>query len=157
MGINDLRLSPELMAALYPETLVESNMLPFLGKNLRSICFIVDCPEQDFLPEDQLMFLRKILSACKCSLDDIALVNAGRLLLHLDDLKKQLQPRILFLWGIRPESIGLEPDLPEFTISTVDDISVIPVLSPGLMSADSPEGVALKQRLWTCLKKLFNL
>jgi hypothetical protein len=177
MGINHLQLSPELIAALYPETLVtgtdpadikktgksSGRDLPpapaysFLGKNLRSICFLVDYPGQDFIPDSQMGFLLRMLSACKCRLDDIALVNAAGLPIRFNDLKSQLQPRILFLWGIRPVSIGLREDLPDFSISSLQGVSVIPVITPDLMSEESPEGLELKQRLWACLKKLFNL
>ena len=177
MEINNIQLSPELIAALYPETLVTekdpdtgkkpgkivtpvltpSPVFSFLGENLRSICFLVDYPDNDFLPEEQLVFLRKMLSACKCSLDDIALVNMAHSDLQLSDLKKQLKPRIIFLWGIRPATIGLDKGLPDFNISPVDGISVIPIVTPDLMCGDSPQGLELKQRLWFCLKKLFKL
>jgi hypothetical protein len=156
MGIDNLQLSPALIAALYPETLVVGNDI-FLGKNLRSVGFLVHQPELDFLPEEQLIFLRKMLSACKYSLDDIALVNTARINLSFDDLKTLLQPRIIFLWGIPPASIGLSAELQNFNISLVDGISVVPVPSPGLMSSDDPAGHELKQRLWACLKKLFTL
>ncbi len=177
MEINNIQLSPELIAALYPETLVIGNdpdtdkkpgkiatpvltpntVFSFLGKNLRSICFLVDYPGHDFLPEEQLVFLHKMLSACKCTLDDIALVNMAHSDLQLTDLKKQLQPRIIFLWGIRPATVGFKQGLPDFNISVVDGISVIPIVTPDLMCGESPQGLELKQRLWSCLKKLFNL
>ncbi len=86
MGINDLQLSDEMIAALYPETLVGKDVrprqkksgetsitsaklltrYPFLGKNLRSICFLVSYPDDEFIPGEQLIFLLKILQACKC-------------------------------------------------------------------------------------------
>jgi hypothetical protein len=177
MGINNLQLSTELIAALYPETLVGGNDMdtgkkpgkreeplpdkateyPFLGKNKRSISFLVDYPDHDFIPEEQLVFLKKMLSACKCSLDDIALVNTAFTGGQFAELKKRLQPQIVFLWGVRPASVGLKQGLPDFSISKVDGISVIPVLTPDLMSGDGVPGLELKQRLWTCLKKLFNL
>jgi hypothetical protein len=156
MGIDNLQLSPALIAALYPETLVAGNDL-FLGKNMRSVSFLVYQPDLDFLSEEQLIFLRKILSACKYSLDDIALVNTARVNLSFDDLKKLLQPRIIFLWGIPPESIGLSAELPDFSVSLVDGISIVPVHDPVLMSGDDQAGHELKQRLWACLKKLFTL
>src|SRR6202035_5173474 len=145
MGINNLQLSSELIAVLYPETLVSGNnmetgkkpgkseeSLPesfadyrFLGKNKRSISFLVDNPDHDFIPEEQLVFLHKMLSACKCSLDDIALVNTAPTEGQFAELKKQLQPQIVFLWGVRPVSIGLKQRLPDFSISKVDGISII--------------------------------
>ncbi|MEJ0080027.1 MAG: hypothetical protein WDM78_03460 [Puia sp.] len=177
MGINHLRLSSELIAALYPESLVAGNepvpvkenvrisktvadknpAYPILGENNRSICFLTNYPEEDFLPAEQLVFLQKILTACKLNLNDIALLNIAHVAFDLAGLRVQLHPQIIFLWGIPPGSVGLKSGLPDFNISMLDGISVIPVLSPGLMSGNSPEGTELKQRFWICLKKLFTL
>jgi hypothetical protein len=174
MGINHLQLSQELIALLYPDSLVAAHMpdepgengkpshpLPviydFKGENLRSCCFLVDYPGQEFIPEEQLRFLNRILSACKYSPDDIALINAARFPINFLELKKQLHPLILFLWGLPPSSIGLNGNLPDYQISIIDNVSVIPVPGVELMNGTSPEGLELKQRLWTCLKKLFNL
>jgi len=177
MGINNLHFSPELIAALYPESLVAGDRstdnkkqdipksptrtpapaYPFLGKNLRSICFLVSHPDHEFMPEGQLAFLYKILTACKCGPDDIALVNTAVSPVHLDELKIQLHPQILFLWGAVPAITGQIHELQDMTISTLDGISVVPVLQADIMSRDNKDGLELKQRLWTCLKKLFSL
>jgi hypothetical protein len=161
MGINHIQLSPALIAALYPDTLVTlgnpSRVFPFLGKNLRSISFLVHCPGEDFLPEEQLVFLQKMLSACRYTLDDIALVNTADLSPDFTEIRLQFQPRIIFLWGIQPATIGLKPGLPDFTITLQDGISVIPVPSPHLMIREKPEGIEMKHLLWACLKKLFTL
>jgi hypothetical protein len=174
MGINNLLLSPELIASLYPEALLAGKnpesigkmadltgqsvpVLPFLGQNLRSVCVVTDYPDVDFLPDEQLGFIQKILLACKYRIEDIALVNAGRFPLQFADLKKQFQPRTMILWGTRPGAIGLEAGLPEFSISRVDEVSVMPVFSPELMVAETTEAVEMKKRLWACLQKLFVL
>jgi hypothetical protein len=175
MGINDLRLSTDLIADLYPDSLVEGYkpakenvrnpkpvadipaVYPFLGENIRSVCFLAHYPEGDFLPPDQLRFLQKILAACKLSLNDIALLNIAHITFDLAGLRLQLHPKILFLWGISPLSAGLKSELPDFHISVVDGISVIPVASPELMSGSGNEGTEFKQRLWISLKKLFIL
>jgi hypothetical protein len=177
MGINNFKLSPELIAGLYPECLVDgydpapvkivaktskpitvpAAAYPYLGKNLRSVCFLTYYPEGEFLSEEQLVFLQKILEACKYSLDDIALVNTANISFDLAELRLQLQPRIIFLWGIPPESVLLKPGLPDYSLSMLDGISVIPVSSPELMTGNSPQGIEFKHRLWACLKKLFSL
>jgi hypothetical protein len=177
MGINNLRLTSELIAALYPESLIDGNQpvlltengristtvaepriaYPFLGENNRSICFLTNYQEGDFLPADQLVFLQKILAACKYNLNDIALLNIARIPFDLAELRIQFNPRIIFLWGIPPTTVGLNSSQPDFSITLLDGISVIPVSGPDLMSGDSSEGTELKQRLWTCLKKLFAL
>jgi hypothetical protein len=177
MGINHIRLSSELIAALYPESLVggeepvlikenvriskpvadKTPTYPFLGENNRSICFLANYPEVDFLAAEQLVFLQKMLAACKLNLNDIAILNIAHVGFDLAELRVQLHPQIIFLWGTSPASVGLRSGLPDFNISILDGISVIPVLNPGLMSGNSPEGTELKQRLWVCLKKLFTL
>ena len=177
MGIDNIQLSPELIAALYPETLVAANDLvaagifkktalpekspvspyPYLGKNLRSIIFLVDYPDQEFIPEHQLAFLRKILAACKCSLDDIALVNTSSCQVQLNELIIQFHPRIIFLWGVVPAITTRFQGLQDLTVSYIDGISIVPVLQVNIMNSDNEKGLELKQRLWACLKKLFNL
>jgi hypothetical protein len=175
MGINDLLLSPELIADLYPDSLIDGYepakenvrnpkpvadtpvIYPFLGENFRSVCFLTHYPEGDFLPADQLRFLQKILAACKLSLNDTAILNIAHITFDLAELRLQLHPKIIFLWGISSLSAGLKSDLPDFSISMIDGISVIPVAGPELMSGSGTEGTEFKQRLWISLKKLFTL
>ena len=177
MGINEIQLTPELIALLYPESLVVMEDVlpakkavkpakktpeapipyPFMGKNQRQISFVFHNPDGNFLPEDQLAFLQKMLAACKYSLDDVALLNTASIPFDLAEWRLQLNPRIVFLWGISPVSVGLKPGLPDFAISQLDGISVIPVIQPALMSSENPEGKEYKKHLWVCLKKLFNL
>jgi hypothetical protein len=177
MGINDLQLSPELIAALYPETLVtERNPMPvssparpgetrpvkttiysFLGMNLRSICVLVSYPNDEFIPGDQLVFLQKILEACKCSMDDIALINTHRQPLDMEKLKNQFSPQVIFLWGSLRDIPGLQNPLPDMAVTLWENIIVLPVAQADLMSRNGPEGQELKRILWTSLKKIFNL
>jgi hypothetical protein len=156
MGIDHILLSPELLASLYPHSLV-ADAEPFLGRNLSHISFLCENPDKDFLPEEQLVFLHKMLSACKYSMDDIVLINIARSSVSLDGLKKQFQPDIIFLWGVSPESIGITTRIQEFSVFPVDGISIIRVPTPNLMTGIDPAAQALKQQLWTCLKKLFSL
>jgi hypothetical protein len=162
MGINQLTLSPELISMLYPESMVVEKdgvapAYPILGKNGKSICFLVSHPDHDFNSTEQYAFISKILAACKCSMDDIALINTARHPVTLHGLKNQLHPKIIFLWGSRPATIGEISDFQDLTISEFSGISVIPVFSADLMMGDNPAGLARKQQLWVLLKKLFNL
>jgi len=177
MGINQLRLSAELIAALYPESLVlpdngepvgkpggpktdippKNTGYPYLGKYHRPVCFLVSYTEDEFIPPVQLAFLQKILSACKCSLDDIALINTSRTPVDLEALKHQLNPEIVFLWGDPPDLIGMSQNFPDMIISNWQNMIILPVLNANLMSRDIPESVEPKRKLWIALKKLFNL
>lgn len=155
MGIDQILLTSELLRFLYPETLVDG-MKAYWGENQRNISFLCHCPDQDFLPEEQFIFLHKILSACKLTPDDIVLFNTARESLSFRELKKQWQPAILFLWGVSADFLSLNP-LADFAISSVEGISVVQVPSPDLMIGTDAYGHELKQKLWASLKKLFTL
>jgi hypothetical protein len=176
MGIDHLQLSPELIAALYPETLVAGTMgstvkkavktsppalLPayhFLGKNLRSVCFLVNYPDHPFLPDDKLVFITKMLTACKYNLEDISLINISKQQVEIAELRIQLNPQIIFLWGVLPSQIGIaQKGYPDLTVSAFDNISLLPVQHADLISGDSTEGLEMKKILWSALKKLFKL
>jgi hypothetical protein len=191
MGINNISLSPQLLAALYPESLVREKTTPaelrakrpakqgpekkpsskaaeksagqapedyrFLGENLRKICFVVSCPETVFLPDDQLEFLTRMLSACHCSMADISVLNAARIPVDINKLIQQLQPKILFLCGISPEFLNLSEPPGLFSISDFQGISTLLIPSLNEINQKTSEGTALKKELWSGLKKLFGL
>ena len=176
MGIDHLQLSSELIAALYSETLVASTVgstvkkavIPrqeapaaiyhFLGKNLRSVCFLVDYPDNPFIPDEMLIFITKMLAACKYNLEDISLINISKQQVEIAELRKQLNPQIIFLWGVLPSQIGIaQKGYPDLTVSAFDNIYLLPVQHTGLISGDSIEGLEMKKILWPALKKLFKL
>jgi hypothetical protein len=178
MGINDLQLSPALIAALYPETLVTAGepvpvngpvkpretlqakrpAYTFLGKNRRSLCILVSCSDEEFMPEEQLAFLQKIMAACKYSLDDIAVINTYRQPMDLESLKNQFSPHVIFLWGSpAPDIPGFPKTITDMSVTTWENMIVLPVAQAGQMSSDNPEGLVLKRILWASLKKIFKL
>ena len=87
MSLNDIHLSPFLVEQLYKKTLVDVNPLKpviladktksisFLGKNEKEILLVVNETETVFLSDVDLNLLVSILSACKLTLADVALIN----------------------------------------------------------------------------------
>jgi hypothetical protein len=177
MGINEIKLTPELITELYPETLVttidqtpageyfksrnnqpaKSLVKNFLGKNLRSICILVYSPNDEFMPEEQRLFLQKILAACKYSLDDTAIINTSRYPVTMENLKEQFHPGIIFLWGSLPSFTGLPKQLTDLTAVTWENIILLHIAQAELMSSDIPEAQGPKRLLWNTLQKIFNL
>jgi hypothetical protein len=163
MGINNIVLSKELVAALYPDSLVvpgsakrvAQDMLPFLGENRRKIVFAVHCPEVDFLPEDQLAFLGKILTACHCGMADIALVNTARVRLDFEMIHRQLKPVMLFVCGVPEDALILPvmPDLFTMTPCLGTTLLRLPALEQMLRDPDQQA----KKKLWVCLQQMFAL
>jgi hypothetical protein len=186
MGINDIKLTSELLAALYPDSLVlvpdqqqriseempekaekkreeKSEKKPlapvyrFLGNNKRRISVIVHHPEAVFLPEEDLAFLGKMFSACHCAIEDIAVLNTFTTPLEFTELKKQLNPEKLLLCDLPAASLNI-PELTEsFTVTSFQDVSVLMLPSLSSVNQDTAEGIQLKKKLWSSLKKLFSL
>jgi hypothetical protein len=165
MGINNIQLSRLQLFALYPDVLVmEKNpdgqpsvTYRFLGNNLRKICFVVHYPDVVFLPEDQLEFLSKMLSACHCTIADVSVLNTAGTPVDIQELRKQLNPEMLFLCGIDPASVNLREQGEPFTITLYQGISVLFIPSLGVINQETADGKQLKTKLWNCLQKLFRL
>src|SRR5215213_6249659 len=84
MSLNNIHLNPQMLADLYANSLVETGTTTVpesagpkhLGNNKKNIIIIVSHGSVPFLPDEELTFLISILSACKLSLADIAIVNS---------------------------------------------------------------------------------
>ena len=179
MSINNIDLSDAIIAELFSKSLIgnlentpvssekpslikeialtdESNEKKFrvLGNNNRNILIILQYPDISFLPDHDLQFLSNILGACKLSLNDVAILNINN---YPQISYKQLIPyfksKVAILFGVTPVSIGLPLNFPDFQIQAFDGTSYL--LSPSLHGMEDDKET--KSRLWTSLKRLFNI
>lgn len=177
MELNDLHLSPVAIAELYGKTLVdlpgnsqtvtlrepektaanrpaETPALKSLGNNQQQILLLVKQPDAVFLTDLEMNFLTGVLTACKLSMADVALVNWH----HFPDtgykeLITQFRSRIVFLFDIAPDSIGLPLRFPQYQLQAFAGNTFLYVPSLSDLEKDKVE----KSKLWVCLKRLFNL
>src|SRR5690348_8611269 len=118
MSLNNIQLQPYLLADLYPDVLIETNAtgttvnspeskpLKYLGKNEKKILIIVANTEVPFLPDTELSLLTNILSACRLSLADIAIINSYNIeQTELQNSIQQLEAKSIILFGTDPLSI----------------------------------------------------
>src|SRR5882724_10092740 len=95
MNLNHIQLPASVVANLYRNSLIqteESTLITdnyalkktpagkadqwkYLGDNKKNILVVVDYRDAGFLPDEELSFLTSMLSACKLSLADVAIVN----------------------------------------------------------------------------------
>ena len=83
MSLNNIQLSSQLLASLYPDVIIETvekkqvkePAFKFLGNNKKSLLILVSKEETPFLEDAELNFLSSVLAACKFSLADVAIVN----------------------------------------------------------------------------------
>ena len=162
MSLNNMTLPPSLLAELYTNTLIEGNVsaqpepenIPFLGKNEKRITMIVAHEKLPFLPDKELNFLTSILTACKLSLADIAIVNQNSNSQgNMQEALEKLEARQVILFGVPPLTIGLPMNFPPFQIQNFDRRTYL--FSPPLDELESNKET--KQKLWSCLKNLFGL
>lgn len=181
MSLNNISFSSQLIADLYRHALVGDTAsgvpqpvkptpaataapvetaeqakapTPFLGKNGKQILIIVDKPNIPFLPDGELEFLTKILTACQLSLADVAIVNWNRLPQpDAGALATEFRAREIILFNISPALFGLSPATPMYSVAGLENrrFAVAPALGEVEKSRDS------KQQLWMALKQLFGV
>ncbi|MDX2047332.1 MAG: hypothetical protein SFU87_11130 [Chitinophagaceae bacterium] len=166
MSLNNIQLQPPVITELYRNSLTALNgitpekskdeIIPilYLGNNKKQILLLVQNPGHAFLPDKTLEFLTGILSACKFSLQDIALVNLS----HAGEntylqLVHHFRPAVCLLLGVAPSQIELPIHFPHFQVQQYNGVSYLS--SPPLESL--AEDKLLKSKLWLCLKQIFSL
>lgn len=166
MSLENIQLPPIVIQELFSHSLVALNekettpsspdksTINFLGKNLRKIALLVDCPEALHLTDDQLNFLMGVLSACQCTLEDVAIINISKQ--QEADYKKVtsgLKPGIILLFGVEPEKFGLPLSFPHYQVQRYNN--QIYLSSPPLESIRNDK--AEKTKLWQALKQIFGI
>ena len=161
MSLNDVRLTPQLLADLYGNVLVEpvAKAAPYaglklLGQNEKKILIVVNNDAEIILPEGERTFLESILTACKLAWSDVAVVNwHGLNKKAYKEILHQLESRFVLLFGVTPLQFGLPMDFPPFQIQPFDSRHYL--YAPALFKIQEHKGI--KAELWQALKKLFML
>ncbi len=181
MDINHIELPASVVVDLYPSSLIDDtetviektgvvaasielgttavNTAPdtpwkSLGNNNKNILVILKSSDAVYLPDNELTFLTGILSACKLSLADVAIVNLNN---HPGVSYKELtsffKSKIVLLFDTEPVAFGLPMSFPHYQIQGFAGNSFL--YSPSLKNLETDK--VEKSKLWVCLKRLFNL
>jgi hypothetical protein len=161
MSLNNIILPEILVRELYKDNLPApeptTSTIRFLGNNRRKMTILVQSPDSAFLPDDQLGFLTKILEACQMNIGDVAIVNHATTPAGIAELRRQLQPSVMLLFGIDPISIHLPIQFPQFKVQAYDQCTYLCAPPLAGLVGSSNESRVLKSKLWVCLKQLFEL
>jgi len=172
MSLNSIKFEPTDIASLYKNSLVEINakqqVLPqtntntepvatgwkYLGENKKKTLVVVRNADAVHLPDKQLAFLSKLLTACNLSLADVAILNFQN---HnssgFNEILNYYKPKVVLLFDVEPGEFGLPMIFPQFQVQGYKD--AVFVSSPSLDTIEPDK--SLKGKLWICLKKIFNL
>ena len=166
MSLDNIQFSEVVLQNLYSKSLFDlktgkpdlalsqAGTVSYLGNNQKRIVIIIMSAEAIYLPDEDLKFLLGILSACKLSMEDIALINFSKnpSLLY-EGLTEQLSAEKVFLFGIDPELLGLPLQFPHYQIQQFNNQVYLSSAPLTELQNDKAE----KTKLWNCLKKVFSI
>ncbi|MEY2918335.1 MAG: hypothetical protein RIS73_2049 [Bacteroidota bacterium] len=167
MSLDNIQLPAIVLHDLFKHSLVDLNAgtakddtintantvnISFLGTNQKQIAIIVDNEKTIYLPDEELNFLLGILSACKLSMADVALVNiAKNNTLIYTDIAQQLNAEKILLFAVTPAQLQLPLQFPHYQIQKFNTQVYLSAPSLQLIEEDKAE----KTKLWNCLKQIF--
>ena len=165
MSLDNIQLPATLIQGLYTKPLYDlktgepavdlTKTLPFsyLGNNQKKVVILVRSSDAIYLPDDELNFLLGILTACKLSMADIALINVLKnTSLQYKDVTEQLNAEKILLFGIDPGELGLPLQFPLYQVQNYNNQVYLSSESLNSLQTDKEE----KMKLWNCLKKVFH-
>jgi DNA polymerase III psi subunit len=165
MSLDNILLPGFIIQDLYQKSLVDldgavnnkpskSNEINFFGGNKQQIVLLVNNPDTTFISDEQLTFLSGILTACKLSFEDVALINIATLSpLSYKNLSENFKPTTVIMFGISPEVLQLPFVMPEFQRQSYNNQVYLSV--PDLNNLEKNK--ELKRKLWTVLQQIFSL
>lgn len=164
MGLDNIQLSPSLLLQLYNKTLIDLTVLQqnspvaqqynisFLGKNEKKILVLVNETDTTFLPVTDLNFLINILSACKITMADIALINFDKNReINYEILMNYFKPASVFLFGINPADLQFPMHFPHYQLQHYNNQTYICAPALSILATDTEK----KKQLWNSLQKHF--
>ena len=166
MSLDKIQLPPTVLQSLYSKSLYDLNnnktpsntgqstKISFLGDNVKKIAILINSSEAIYLPDQELNFLLGILSACKLSMADVALINVKKNpSLSYKDVTSQLQSETVFLFGLEADGLGLPLQFPNYQIQQFNNQVYLSSVNLAELQTDKAE----KMKLWNCLKKIFSI
>lgn len=164
MSLDNIQLQGTILQSLYSKCLydldsdksalsaIQTPNISFLGSNQKKITILVNCETAIYLPDEELSFLLGILTACKLSMADVALVNLIKNPgLSYTVLSEQLNAEKIFLFGPDAAVLELPLQFPLYQVQPFNNQVYLTAVSLKELQANKEE----KMKLWNCLKKIF--
>ena len=129
----------------------------YLGNYEKKIIVLVNDDKNMYVSDENLAFLSSILNACKLNIAHIALVNFNNTPLNFIELKAQLQPEYLLLFGIKALQIQLPFDMPDYQVQQYNNCVIVTAPVFGVLNSEAAAAKTEKTKLWKSLQKTFNL
>ena len=165
MSLENIQLPAFVIHDLFKHSLIDLNSdeksvpkpgdekLHYLGNNEKHIAILISNSSSIFLADDQLTFLTGILSACKLTLADVALLNLYKTpAINFDVIDKAFTPQTILLFDVLPVAILLPFEVPHYQVQKFNGKQFLSV--PSLDEIQKKQDQ--KKQLWFSLKQIFN-
>jgi len=166
MSLDNIQLPAIVLQDLFKNSLVDLNAnaikkapkkttgIAFLGNNQKQVTIIAADTYTIYLPDEELNFLMGILSACKLSMADVALVNIAKTgAITYSELQQQLNTETMLLFGVTPLELQLPLQFPHYQVQKFNGLVYLAAPALATIAADKVE----KTKLWNCLKQIFSI
>jgi hypothetical protein len=166
MSLDNIQLPAIVLQDLFKNSLIELNTdkaispienkvnISFLGNNNKQVTIVVENAETIYLPDEELNFLMGILSACKLSMADVALINRSTSAnLTYTTIDTQLNASTILLFGVTPAALELPLQFPHYQIQKFNNQVYLTAPALQILQGDKAE----KTKLWNCLKQIFAI
>lgn len=165
MSLQNIKLPVAVIADLYTLPLIQltskkrdetssSPVIKFLGSNQKQITILVNVTDAPFLPDKTFNFLAGILSACKLTVADVAIINLNQLTeKNYTFIQQTTAPSAMLLFGVTTSEVVLPLQFPHFQLQRYGNVTYL--AAPALEEIESDK--TIKAKLWGNLKSLFQL
>src|SRR5689334_11986180 len=129
----------------------------FLGDNKKNVAILIKDNSAVHINDEWLATLSKLLSACKLTLEDVAIVNYAQQNQIFSSLKETLQPNVALMFDVTTQEIQLPFTIPHYQVQRHADcvFMTAPVVT---LTAENKEPTrSEKRRLWEKLKLIFDV
>jgi len=163
MSLDNIQLSSQTCSILFSHNLIEDSAsntitnsqkkieINSLGENQKKVLLLINDPSFKFLPDDEMELLTNLITACKLSMADIALVNFNLDRHNYHQFNSQFEPQKILVFGVTTAELELPFEIPYFQIQPFQKQFYL--TAPSLK--DFLNNTALKKELWKSLQKLF--
>ena len=129
----------------------------YTGENKKHVTIIINLDSTTVISTEWSTFLTSVLSACKLTLNDVVIVNTHKKTINYSQIITQFKSQYLIVFDVAPSLIGIPAAIPNYDIRVNDNCSFVFSESIALMLNNTADAKQVKMRLWTSLKKLFNV
>ena len=147
-----------VQSVIAPKAAVKEEGKPwYQGENKGNITIVVSQQKDGIISSDWLTFLGNVLTACKLSIQDVVVVNIAIKSISYQQIREQFKSKTLLVFDVAPSLIGIPAVVPEYEIRVDNNCAIMFSESIDIMLPNTTEAKQTKMKLWTSLKKIFNV